>query len=55
MDKDTANAPILQQIADLEAKQARAVREMLCGMAGSQTYLTSLNNQITILRATLQS
>ena len=54
INKEVANAPILAQIAALEAKQARSVREVLCGMTTSQAYLNSLNSQITILRGTLQ-
>jgi len=52
--KEMNNAPILAQISALETKQARAVREVICGMTASQTYLTSLNDQITTLRASIQ-
>jgi len=54
VNKERSNAPILAQITLLEAQQARAVREVLCGMTASQTYLTTLNTQITALRGQLQ-
>jgi hypothetical protein len=39
----------------LEAGQTRALREVALGITASQTYLSSINDKITALRATLQS
>jgi hypothetical protein len=53
--KEQTNAAILDQIFDLEASQTRSVRESALGIAGGSTKLTSINNQIDALRATLVS
>lgn len=47
-----SNAVILAQIAELEAKQARGIRE--CLLTGDKTGLTMIDNQIRALRAQLK-
>jgi len=50
--KQLANDSIKQQIAEIEKGQARAVRE--AALTGDKTYLQSIEDQITVLRAQLQ-
>jgi hypothetical protein len=47
------NAPILTQIAQLEAGQARAVREATLNVPGALDRLASLNSTISDLRKKL--
>jgi hypothetical protein len=48
------NAPILAQILELEARQARAVREALLGQAGAIERLEGIEAEIVVLRGMLQ-
>jgi hypothetical protein len=50
-DKVAANSAITTQIAALETKQARGVREAV--LAGNLTYLQVIETQISALRAQL--
>lgn len=47
------NKPILAQIADIEKKQHRTVREAAIGVAGATARLITIDGQIAALRATL--
>lgn len=53
--KDLTNAPILAQISELESGQARAVREVVLGNPGSESYLQTIDNRVAALRAQLQT
>lgn len=47
------NAPILAEIAAVESKQNRVVREALLNQAGAADRLTAIDAQIAALRAQL--
>lgn len=51
-DKDQANSAIFTQIALLELKQARSMRESV--LTGDLTRLQGIENQIVVLRAQLK-
>ncbi|WP_334157927.1 hypothetical protein [Oryzomicrobium sp.] len=49
------NAPLLEQIAELEARQARPLRELALGIDGARERLLALDNQISALRGQLEA
>lgn len=51
--KAATNAPILAQIATIEARQGRALREVALGQAGAVARMQTLDTQIVALRAQL--
>jgi hypothetical protein len=52
--REANNAPIMAQILELEAKQARAVREALLGQDGAIERLEGIEAEIVALRELLQ-
>lgn len=54
IEKENANTKIKQQIAELESKQARALRELALDIEGSRERLQSIDKQIQELRTQLQ-
>lgn len=51
--KAATNEPILAQIADVEARQGRALREAALGQTGAAARLAVLDAQVVVLRAQL--
>ena len=49
------NARIYDQIADLESRQSRAVREVALGIQGSITYLQQIDAAVVALRGKFMS
>lgn len=49
------NAPVLQEIAALEASQGRAIREATLAIPGAVDKLTALNSKIVDLRKQIVS
>ena len=50
---DVLNAPILAEIATLELKQLRPMRELSLGDTSASIRISDLNTQIALLRTTL--